>query len=226
MIRLVIYVLIMLYSLSKWVGQFTQQSTEANVLMLVNIIGVLALIIAELYYRKVGHGLQLTVDVEQEDNHLTKLESIAYSAMCYQQVALCLGFSVLVIGFILLRESNPQIVLMGFIIILLSLFLMPNKKIMNLTNPNFTLPNPHSKNYYKELVNQYDDGQKHTMLHGLYLLHFLCSLGLVLLALGLMYYSVFSGNSQVISIVGIGVLLLCNQVGFAVILKPKQGEIL
>ncbi|MBY0097941.1 hypothetical protein [Mesobacillus maritimus] len=74
----------------------------------------------------------------------------------------------------------------------------------------------------QEVFDQFDDGEKYVILKGLYKLHSFIIWGLVLLASALMFYSAFTGHSQVISIIGIGILLLLIQVIFTTSLKPTK----
>ena len=60
------------------------------------------------------------------------------------------------------------------------------------------------------------------MLKGLYKLYAFVIWGLVILAFGLMFYSVFTGDSQLVSIIGIGVLLMLVQVSYTISLKPSK----
>ena len=100
--------------------------------------------------------------------------------------------------------------------------LFPSQKITRITNPTFKFPDPQSKKYNQEFFDQFDDGEKYVILKGLYKLYSIVTWGLVLLAAALMFYSAFSGNSQLISIVGIGVLLLFIQVSYTISLKPSK----
>ena len=128
----------------------------------------------------------------------------------------------MLIGFILLRDTNPVIVIWSLILLVISFVsLFPSEKIVRITNPNFKFPDPQSKNYEQEYFNQFDDGEKFVILKGLYKLYGTVIWGLILLASALMFYSVFSGNSQVVSIIGIGILLLLIQVSYTMEYKPR-----
>lgn len=105
------------------------------------------------------------------------------------------------------------------------LSLFPSEKIVSITNPNFNFPNPQSKNYEQEYFNQFDDGEKYVMLKGLYQLYSLVTRGLVILAFILMFYSALTGDSQLVGIIGIGILLLLIQVSYTISLKPNKLRI-
>lgn len=60
------------------------------------------------------------------------------------------------------------------------------------------------------------------MLKGLYNLYQIFTWGLVLLAFCLMFYSAITGNSQLVSIIGIGILLMLIQVSYTISLIPSK----
>jgi len=191
--------------------------------MVVNLISLAALIIAELRKRKIEIGLDEELDFDQEDLHLFQLERKAYTMTINIQIAICISFIASLVGFLLFRNEYPEVVLASFVLMIVAFIKsIPSEKILNLTNPGFTFPNPQSKNYNKELLDQFDDGQKHLMFQGLYKLYQFTIWALVLLSFGLMYYSIFTGNSQLVSIVCIGILLMLIQVGFTISTKPNN----
>lgn len=161
--------------------------------------------------------------MEIEDIHQVKLERIAYNSATYIQISISLSLTSMLVGFILLRDTHPDIVLWSFILLAISLAsIFPSEKIVHITNPNLKFPDPQSKNYEQEYFNQFDDGEKFVILKGLYKIYGTVIWGLILLAFSLMFYSIFSDNSQVVSIIGIGVLLLLIQVIYTVSLKPSK----
>ncbi|MDM5248635.1 MULTISPECIES: DUF3169 family protein [unclassified Lysinibacillus] len=220
---LLIYFTVAVYGVYKWIINFNNLSDAANVLMTVNFISLVALIIAELHKRKIEIGLDMELNFDQEDLHLFQLERKAYTMTIYIQIAGCLSFIAILVGFLLFRDEYPEVVLASIVLMFFALIKsFPSEKIVNLTNPGFTLPNPQSKNYNKELLDQFDDGQKHLMFQGLYNLYQFTIWALVLLSFGLMYYSAFTGNSQLVSIVCIGILLMFIQISFTISLKPNK----
>ena len=81
----------------------------------------------------------------------------------------------------------------SFILLVISFFsLIPSKKIVRITNPNFKLPDPQSKNYQQEYFNQFDDGEKYVILKGFTNIYTVIW-GLILLASGPTFYLFFQG---------------------------------
>ncbi|MFC7688218.1 DUF3169 family protein [Ureibacillus sp. GCM10028918] len=218
-----IHTVIFLFGLFELNSRFNDQLLEENILFTVNLLIVFCLIMARFKINKAIRGSLLEVKSEDEDDHQVELERKAYSATVYIQVAFSLATVATLVGFILLRDSQPSIVLVSFILMAISfLSLFPSDKITKITNPTFKMPDPASKNYQQEYFDQFDDGEKYVMLKGLYKIYSFVSWGLFILAFALMYYSVFSGNSQIISIIGIGILFMFIQVSFTQSLKPNK----
>src|SRR5699024_2781858 len=119
-------------------------------------------------------------------------------------------------------DTQPKVVLARGILMMISFTgLFPNQKIINVTNPNFKFPDPQSKKFNEEYFNQFDGGEKYVMLKGLYKIYTLVTWELLILAFGIMYYFAFTGDSQVVSINDIGVLLMLIKVSYTISLRPK-----
>ena len=220
---LIVYIVIFLYGLYELFSSLNIQLFEANILMISNLVVIICLILARFNIWKAEQGSLMEVDMEKEDSHQVTLEREAYTGATYVQIALSISFIALLVGFLLLRDTQPETVLASGILMVFSFAsLFPSEKIVSITNPNFKFPDPQSKNYEQEYFNQFDDGEKYVMLKGLYNLYSLINLGLVILAFTLMFYSAFTGNSQLVSIIGIGVLLLLIQVSYTISLKPSK----
>ncbi|MCL1696900.1 MULTISPECIES: DUF3169 family protein [unclassified Lysinibacillus] len=220
---LLVYLTVAIYGVYKWIINFNNLPDAANVLMAVNFISLVTLIIAELHKRKIEIGLDRELEFDQEDFHLFQLERKAYAMTIYTEIAVCLSFITMLVGFLLFRDDYPEVPFASVVLLAVAFIKsVPSEKILNLTNPGFTFPNPKSKNFNKELLDQFDDGQKHLMFQGLYKLYQFTIWALVLLSFGLMFYSAFTGNSQLVSIVCIGILLMIIQVGFIISTKPNN----
>ena len=208
---MIVYIVILIYGLYELFTGLKIQLFEANILLIANLVAIICLILSRFNIWKAEQGSLMKVDKEIEDIHQVTLERKAYTAATYIQIALSISFIAFLVGFLLLRDTQPEIVLASGILMVLSFAsLFPSEKIVRITNPNFKFPDPQSKNYSEEYFEQFDDGEKYVMLKGLYKLYVFVIWGLVILAFGLMYYSVFTGHSQLVSIIGIGVLLMLS----------------
>ena len=224
--RLIVYIAFFSYGTFEWITNFQYQLLEANLLLISNLVIILFLILARLKAFKAERGSLKKVSMEIEDIHQVKLERIAYNAATYIQIAFTLSLISMLVGFILLRNTHPVIVLWSLILLGISFVsLFPSEKIVRITNPNFKFPDPQSENYEQEYFNQFDDGEKFVILKGLYKLYGTVIWGLILLASALMFYSVFSDDSQVVGIIGIGILLLLIQVSYTMSIKPSKHNL-
>ena len=154
-----------------------------------------------------------------EDIYFNQLERRSYNASYFACTAFVIAFITLVIGFILVRDSHPMIALLSFILWTGSLF-SSNFKMFEFLFPNYKIPD--RKDTVVDTLDIYDDGQKHKLLITLYKLYFTTILLFILLAFALMFYSIFSGNNQIVSIIGIGIILLILFNGLSGSLKPAK----
>ena len=212
-----------LYNAQLLWSSYSSVSSQALVLLLCNVGSSMLLVIAASYYVYITQALKNSKIMEDEDYVLNSLERKTYNAAYCTITAFIMAFLTMSTGFMYLRDSNPNIILNSFIIVFIALFFfVPNMKINSLIFPNFQLPDPNSKNTVSDTLDYYDDGQKHLLLKSLYKLFFIVIGLLVCLVLALMYYSIFSGNNQTVSIIGIGLILLLSLIIFTSSLKPGK----
>ena len=225
---LLLIALILTISSSKQLFNFYMNiSLEENLLMFSNIFCGVCLIVVAIYKLYIERSLSVESQQSDEDLYLNKLERKSYNASYYVLIASVVSFLTFTIGFILLRESNPKVVLMAVVLSIISFccFFVPGQKMMELTLPNYKITDVNSKDPIADTLDYYDDGLKHLMLKSFYKLYFSLILAFVLLIFALMFYSIFSGNSQIVSIIGIGIILLFLLITFTVSLKPKKLEL-
>lgn len=221
--------LVMMFALTIYSGKmlwngFENVPLEENLLMISNVVCCALLLIAAAYKYYIERSLSNEVLPIDEDLLLNKLERKSYTASYYVQSACVLSFMAFTIGFILSRESNPKIVLVAFVLCLLAAFgfFVPGQKMTELTHPNYKFPDPKSKDPVANTLEYYDDGQKHIMLKSLYKLYFSIIGAFILLIFSLMFYSIFSGNNQIVSMIGIGIILLFVLNALSMSLKPAK----
>ena len=195
-----------------------------NLIFIANLTSFACLIIASFYSFYVHNQRGETVLSDEEDAFQLKLERAAYSTGIWFQTAFSISFVTFLAAFMLERDTNPTIALYAIVIFTFSIiFATSSTYLLRYIKPDFKMPDPRSPTYQQELFDSYDDGEKYLMLKGLYKLYFLIIAALVFLGMALMYYSVFTGNSQLISIIGIGVVLLFIQTFYSISLKPKKA---
>ena len=223
MILLTTALVISFYSLQQLWVSYSAISTTELLLLLCNISSSLLLAFAAGYNLKLSRALNHP-PIDDEDAFFHSLERKYYRIPDAGLTSLVIAFLATVIGFILLRDNHPQIVLVSLIIGFVSLFfLMSDSKMTSIIIPNYKPPTENTKEPFVDTLDMYDDGQKHLLLKSLYNLYFLIILLLVLLIFALMYYSIFSGNNQTVSIIGIGFILLLSLTIFTSSLRPQKS---
>ena len=188
-----------------------------------NILCSICLFVLANYKLYIERGLSKQVLPDDEDVTFNKFERALYKASFFGLLAIVLSLVTLIISFITVRDSHPVIAGYSFLLCTISLFsYMIGPKSSELLFPNLNDNLMKQVTSVEETLEFYDDGQKHVMLKALYRLYFSVIMGLVLLMFFLMFYSIFSGVSQIISIIGIGILLLVMLIVFMMCLMPKK----
>ena len=221
MIRLLISFGITFYSIRQLFNGYANAPLHENLLIISNIICGSSLLIATIYSLYLDRALNKEVTHVDEDIYFNQLERKSYTASYFGPSAFVIALITLVIGFILVRDSNPKIALISIILCTLSLFSAPFK-LNAFLFPNMKLPESNAKDPMLETLDWYDDGQKHILLQSLYKMFFSTIVLFILLAFALMFYSIFSGNNQIVSIIGIGIILLILVNGLSGSLKPAK----
>lgn len=222
----IVLITIFLYSLSEWLGILKEQTVTYNMIFTANMICLLCLIIANMYSVFVQVNGKKQVDFEDEDEWRLSLERATYAAISWIQAAFSISFVAFLTGFMLVRDSNPMVAFYAIVLFMSSFIaLVIVTYLVRYTHPEFKLPDPQSPTYQQELFDSYDDGEKYLMLKSLYKLYFWINILLILLGIGLMLYSVFIGQSQLISIIGIGCILLFVQTYYSMSLKPQKSKV-
>lgn len=188
-------------------------SLELSSINISNLLIVLLLLISSSIVNSLKKKKITSVD--DTDKYYIYSEKKSSLLSIVLSVTMILSLITLIVGFLLLREDNPKIVFFTSILFLLSIIYSAIStdliRELGLAPP---LPNPKSKDYQQKLFMSYDEGQKHLMLRTLYKLYYKIQFGLVLLIFLLMFYSIFTDKSQVLGIIGIGVILIYMQISF------------
>lgn len=221
MIRLLMSFGITFYSIRQLFNGYANAPLHENLLIISNIICGSSLLIAAIYSIYLERALKKEVTHIDEDIYFNQLERKSYTASYYGPSAFVIALITLVIGFILVRDSNPKIALISIILCTLSFF-STTFKLNAFLFPNMKLPESNAKDPMLETLDWYDDGQKHILLQSLYKMFFSTIVLFILLAFALMFYSIFSGNNQIVSIIGIGIILLLLVNGLSRSLKPAK----
>ncbi|KFL44087.1 hypothetical protein CH76_02985 [Lysinibacillus sp. BF-4] len=175
-------------------------------LQLTNSIVILLLGAGYFYFRKITKSSQLVVTGEEEDQLLDKQYERAITVSQMINSAFILSLGAMAIGFIIVRESSPATPLLSFALLVCSVLSTGIvTKSVTLANPTRPIPN-----WVKEdgAFDAMDEGERHVALKAYYKVYKIV-MGLLIISILLaMYYSVLTGQSQIMSIIVMVVLLL------------------
>lgn len=136
-----------------------------------------------------------------------------------------------VIGFVLSLVSlaiplityfNLSVLLFSFIVYIVSIiFLTRTTKLINKLYPERNLPQPSDKNYTDKLLLASDEGERHIMTTALYKTFSLTQVGIFVGILLLIAYSMLTGESQIFSIIILGILMIITNTKYYSEIKEK-----
>lgn len=175
-------------------------------LQLTNSLVVLLLGAGYFYFRKITKSSQLVVTGEEEDQLLDKQYARAITVSQMINSAFILSLGAMAIGFIIVRESSPATPLLSFALLVCSVLSTGIvTKSVTLANPTRPIPN-----WAKEdgAFDAMDEGERHVALKAYYKVYKIVMRLLIMSILLAMYYSVLTGQSQIMSIILMVVLLL------------------
>lgn len=175
-------------------------------LQLTNSLVVLLLGVGYFYFRKITKSSQLVVTGEEEDQLLDKQYERAITVSQMINSAFILSLGAMAIGFIIVSESSIATPLLSFALLVCSVLSTGIvTKSVTLANPTRPIPN-----WVKEdgAFDAMDEGERHVALKAYYKVYKIV-MGLLIISILLaMYYSVLTGQSQIMSIILMVVLLL------------------
>ncbi len=117
--------------------------------------------------------------------------------------------SLLALCIIVITTMNIALIIIGVVFSLVSYLLMASMiRLMQIVYPERNLPSASDSDYAKKLLDSADEGEKHIMLHGLYKSYNTVNILMIFGMIGATIYSVATENSQVFSIILMGIVLL------------------
>ena len=146
-------------------------------------------------------------------NTFNQLTAASTTALVMSLVALAIQ--------ILNAEIMWLIITSGVIFIITVILSIFVGGIINSLYPERNLPNPSDKDYADKLFEASDDGEIHVMAKGLYRSTQLTMTLLFISMVAMILYSIITEDSQVFSIIIIGLIIIINQVKYAKEIKER-----
>ncbi|MCF1686197.1 DUF3169 family protein [Tetragenococcus halophilus] len=101
------------------------------------------------------------------------------------------------------------------------IFLTRTTKLVNKLYPERNLPQPSDKNYTDKLLLASDEGERHIMTTALYKTFSLTQVGIFFGIFLLIVYSMLTGESQIFSIIILGIIMILSNTKYYSEIKEK-----
>ncbi len=140
------------------------------------------------------------------------------------QIYSIIGFvlSLISLGIPLITYFNLPVILFSLIVYLIAVvFLTRTTKLVNKLYPERNLPQPSDKNYTDKLLLASDEGERHIMTSALYKTFSLTQVGIFFGILLLIVYSMLTGESQIFSIIILGIIMILSNTKYYSEIKEK-----
>lgn len=130
--------------------------------------------------------------------------------------------SIMSLAIFMIIEYHFMLILISGITYLVVLYLsIVQTGIISKLYPERDLPKPGDKKYTEKLLEVSDEGERHIILNGLYKTHNFVLAGLFMGIVVLIFYSIITGESQIFSIILIGVILIISQLKYSLEIREK-----
>jgi len=130
--------------------------------------------------------------------------------------------SVMSLAIFMIIEYHFMLILISGVTYLVVLYLtITQASLIEQLYPDRDLPKVGDKKYAEKLLASSDEGERHIMLNGLYKTHNFVQVGLFMGIVILIFYSIITGESQIFSIILIGVILILSQLKYSLEIREK-----
>ncbi|GMA53647.1 hypothetical protein GCM10025857_50040 [Alicyclobacillus contaminans] len=140
------------------------------------------------------------------------------------QIYSIIGFvlSLVSLAIPLITYYNLPVILFSSTVYIMSLiFLIKTTRLVSKLYPERNLPQPSDKNYTDKLLLASDEGERHIMTTALYKTFSLTQVGIFVGILILIAYSMLTGESQIFSIIVLGLLMIVSNMKYYSEIKEK-----
>lgn len=140
------------------------------------------------------------------------------------QIYSIVGFvlSLISLSIPLITYYRLAVFLFSSIIYIISLvFLIRSASLVSILYPERNLPQPSDKNYTDKLLLASDEGERHIMMTALYKTFSLTQIGIFVGILLLIAYSMFTGESQIFSVIVLGIIMIVSHMKYYSEIKEK-----
>lgn len=183
---------------------------SVELIVILYAITVLLVVYGIVTIMKMKKKAKLTLSGDEEDAReawlYQKFSDVSLGNLVSMVTAI-LGFSVTIV-------TDKQLIFtnIGFILITMTVIIsfFVQMALAKLIYPDRNLPSPADKDYTKKLLLVSDEGERHVMLEGLYHSFSTTNFLLMIAIFVLTFYSYGTGESQLISVFIIGIILIAS----------------
>lgn len=130
--------------------------------------------------------------------------------------------SIMSVAIFMIIEYHFMLILLSGVTYLVVLYLtITQARLISQLYPDRNLPKMGDKKYAEKLLEASDEGERHIMLNGLYKTHNFVQAGLFIGIVILIFYSIATGESQIFSIILIGIILILSQLKYSLDIREK-----
>lgn len=189
-----------------------------SIVMIIIIIGLLL-------YAFIRHRNLISLTKDKNRN-MTDDEFDAYSYNSFNVITVMTSVS-LILSFMSLAiqtmtAENPWLIVLTVILAFISLYMsIRSSALINIVYPDRNLPEPGEKKYNQKLLAATDEGELFVMAKALYTSGALTSALLFFAMILMIFYSIITEESQIFSIVIIGLIMIINQLKYAYEIREK-----
>ena len=138
----------------------------------------------------------------------------------FGNIALVLSLISLSIS-IIIKESLVIVIISVLLVIISYIINMGILYLIKHVYPERNLPSPTEKNYAEKLLESSDDGEKHIILNGLHKSFGVINILLVFAIIFATIYTIQTDNSQVFSIIMIGIIMIWQNITYYLTIRNK-----
>ncbi|AYW47936.1 hypothetical protein C7K38_05910 [Tetragenococcus osmophilus] len=184
------------------------------------IVAALFIILGVFQYRRVLSVAKDYLKYMDEDSY----DKYRYNKHNEIQIYSIIGFvlSLVSLAIPLITYYNLPVILFSSTVYIMSLiFLIKTTRLVSKLYPERNLPQPSDKNYTDKLLLASDEGERHIMTTALYKTFSLTQVGIFVGILILIAYSMLTGESQIFSIIVLGLLMIVSNMKYYSEIKEK-----
>lgn len=192
-------------------------SSEENVMYALLALNVVLIVVVIFQFIKMKNLPVCSLSEEEEDEIEAKKYRLFADMTVCSNVSITLSILALGLGFIWFRDSNPELTLNAFFLIIGSVaaaglaFSSGKKVYLGREFPSNS----------EDMLDVLDDGEKFVVLEGLHKAYQLLIPFLYMCIMASVFYTAVSGHSQIFSIVLMTIILIAVQMTYGIVVRNR-----